>query len=54
MFHNIRETWPDVTGYHTFIDQFYTSPTLVSELKKVRWHMTGTVMNRKDVLVLMK
>jgi len=55
IFHNIRETWPDVTGYHTFTDQFYTSPTLVSDLSKVRCHLTGIVMNnRKDVLVLMK
>jgi len=55
LFHNIRETWPDVTGYHTFTDQFYTSPTLVSDISKVRCHLTGIVMNnRKDVLVLMK
>ena len=32
LFHNIRKTWPGVTEYHTFTDQFYTSPTLVSGL----------------------
>jgi hypothetical protein len=55
LFHNMRETWPDITGYHCFTDQFYNSPTLVSDLSKVRCHLTGTVMNnRKDVVVLMK
>ena len=55
LFHNIRQTWPDISGYHIFTDRFYTSPTLASELSKVRCHLTGTIMNnRKDVPAVMK
>jgi len=55
LFHNIRQTWPDISGYHIFADRFYTSPTLASELSKVRCHLTGTIMNnRKDVPAVMK
>jgi hypothetical protein len=53
--HNIRQTWPDISIYHIFTDRFYTSPTLASELSKVRCHLTGTVMNnRRDVPAVMK
>jgi len=55
LFHNIRQTWPDISSYHIFTDRFYTSPTLASELSKVRCHLTGTVTsNRKDVPAVMK
>jgi hypothetical protein len=55
LFHNIRQTWPDISSYHIFTDRFYTSPTLASELSKVRCHLTGTVMNnRKDVPAVVK
>jgi hypothetical protein len=54
-FHNIRQTWLDISSYHIFTDHFYTSPTLASELSKVRCHLTRTVMNnRKDVPAVMK
>ena len=32
------------TGYHIFTDRFYTSPTLCEELRKMSFHLTGTVM----------
>ena len=32
------------SGYHIFTDRFYTSPTLCEELRKLSFHLTGTVM----------
>ena len=32
------------SGYHIFTDRFYTSPTLCKELRKLSFHLTGTVM----------
>ena len=32
------------SGYHIFADRFYTSPTLCEELRKLSFHLTGTVM----------
>ena len=45
-FHNIIETLPDISGYHIFSGRLYTSPTLASELSKVRCHLTVTVMKK--------
>ena len=32
------------SGYHIFTDRFYTSPILCEELRKLSFHLTGTVM----------
>ena len=32
------------TGFHTFTNRFYTSPSLCEELRKMSYHLTGTVM----------
>ena len=31
------------SGYHIFTDRFYTSPILCEELRKMNFHLTGTV-----------
>ena len=38
---------PSSKGYHIFTDRFYTSPTLCEELRKLSFHLTGTVMPSK-------
>ena len=38
------------TGYYVFTDRFYTSPILCEELRKMSFHLTGTVMaSRKEM-----
>ena len=35
------------TGYYMFTDHFYTSPNLCEDLRKMYFHLTGTVMVRR-------
>ena len=38
------------SGYHIFTDRFYTSPILCEELRKMNFHLTGTVkVSRKGM-----
>ena len=40
----------DESGYHIFTDRFYTSPRLCEDLRKMGFHLTGTVkVSRKKM-----
>lgn len=49
---------PGVQGHHIFTDRYYTSYTLAEELRKLKCHLTGTILtfnfNRKNLSNLKK
>jgi hypothetical protein len=47
LFSNLKESCPNITGYHIFTDHFYTSPTLATELSALKCHLTGTLLSSR-------
>jgi hypothetical protein len=55
MYNNLKQTMPDATGSHIFIDHFYTSPTFITELPSQECHQTRTsLLYRKYVSASIK
>lgn len=41
---------PGAEGHHMFTDRYYTSYILANELRKLKCHLTGTILiNRKEL-----
>ncbi|KAL2737613.1 piggyBac transposable element-derived protein 4-like [Vespula squamosa] len=46
---------PNAQGHHMFTDRYYTNYTLAEELRKLKCHLTGTILtNKKNLPQLIK
>ena len=51
----LLEKIPGAQGHHMFTDRYYTSYILAEELRKLKCHLTGTILkNRKNLPILIK